>query len=115
MITVRDYLENYWIKYPKEKETDPSLEDVLAYIEAGGQYHLTKDSLILYSKQPTHAVILMYWCDMGDSELKTVARTLRAHKQFMRQFNIPVYSTDVKPLFQRNYLVRQENTLWRWL
>jgi len=115
--SIYSYLEAYWKKYPQELNVDPSFSSICSFIGNGGQYFLKNNNFILFNTHKKYIEIVFYWCDMENLPLSKVKQTLKNHKNFIKQFNKPVYSKYVKDLFKRDYLIvsdKKTNTM-RWL
>lgn len=114
---INSYLDNYWIKYPQEKAHDPSKDEIFTWLKSGGNHFIKDNIFILYTLNEKLAEIVFYWCDMKDIPKNILRNTLKNHKEFIKSLNVPVFSRDIKELFNRKYLISfDKNTnIWRWL
>lgn len=114
---INTYLDKYWDKYPNEKSNDPSKKQIESWLNSGGLYFLKENIFILYQVNSKLAEIVFYWCDMKKIPITILRNTLKNHKKFINSFKVPIYSSDIKDLFKRNYLVLFNNktNLWRWI
>ena len=112
---ISDYLSAYWDKYPREKLHDPTLEEIEQFISSGGHTFIQGRLLGLYVEYEDAILLAMYWCDLQDLSQSELSQTTREHYKLLREFDKPVYSYQVKSMFNRPYLGHyDENNLWRW-
>lgn len=97
---VEQFLDRYYLRYPDERSSDPSIEELYNLIGKGIHMYLDSNILILYSMFKDGVVIKHYWCD-AEYEPRTA---YKQHKKFVRLFNCNVYIGTCKVFYNRKYI-----------
>lgn len=104
---LKDYMEDYWEKYPAEKLHDPSIEEIYSLAKSN-EYKIDHGFFCIYTRVDKEVRILFYCFDFQNN----LRKTFKAHKDFTK--NNLVFLSDFKDIYKRNTIAEFDEITKRW-